>query len=126
MFRNTLTFKFGKTIGLFYLICILSGIFTIVVEKIYYLLKQVEMPDYGLSFVVIILLNAFVILAANFFVVEIILFIIDCCRIKKILSSRPKIELSLLRLGFDYLLFSISILVPIGYMCAILPNIIHM
>ena len=80
------------------------------------------MPDYGLSYVVVILLNAFVILVANFFVIEIILFVINCFRIKKILNSE-KNELSLFRLIFEYFLFSISVLVPIGYICAILPNI---
>ena len=123
MIRNTLSFKFGKTIGLFYLICTAAGIFTVAAEKIYYLIKQAEMPGYGLSFVVIILLNAFVIFAAIFFIVEIILFIIDCCRIKKIINSSPD-ELSPLRRYFDYLLFSISIFVPVGYMYAILSNII--
>ena len=125
MFRNSLTFKFGKTIGLLYLFCIAAGIFSIAIEKIYYLLKHVEMPDYGLSFVIIILLNVFVILAANFFIVEIILFIIDCCRIKKIINCNKKAELNIFQQYFDYLLFLISILVPIAYMCAILPNIIR-
>ena len=39
MLRNTLTFRFGKTIGLFYLFCMAAGIFTIAAEKIYYLIK---------------------------------------------------------------------------------------
>ena len=125
MFRNSLTFKFGKTIGFFYLICAIAGIFTIALEKVYYLIKQTETPDYGLSFVIIIFLNAFVIFAVNFFVVEIILFIIDCCRIKKLINSNSKTELSLLQQSFDYLLFSISIFVPIGYICAILPYMIN-
>ncbi len=125
MFRNSLTFKFGKTIGFFYLICAIAGIFTIALEKVYYFIKQTVTPDYGLSFVIIIFLNAFVIFAVNFFVVEIILFIIDCFNIKKLISSSPKNGLSLLRQSFDYLLFSISIFVPIGYICAILPNIIN-
>ena len=121
--RNTLTFRFGKTIGLFYLFCMAAGIFTIAAEKIYYLIKQTEMPGYGLSFAVIIFLNAFVIFAAIFFIVEIILFIIDCFRIKKIVNGGLKNDSNPLYLCFDYLLFSISIFVPIAYMCAILPNI---
>ena len=67
-----------------------AGIFTIAAEKIYYLIKQAEMPGYGLSFAVIIFLNAFVIFAAIFFIVEIILFIIDCFRIKKIVNGGLK------------------------------------
>ncbi len=122
MFRNTLTFKFGKTLGIFYLTCAAACVLTIAAERIYYIIKQVPVPDYGLSYVVVILLNAFVILVANFFVIEIILFVINCFRIKKILNSE-KNELSLFRLIFEYFLFSISVLVPIGYICAILPNI---
>ena len=122
MFRNTLTFKFGKTLGIFYLICAAACLLTVAAERIYYLIKQVSTPDYGLFLVVVILLNAFVILVANFFVIEIILFVIDCFRIKKILNSE-KNELSRLRLIFEYFLFSISVLVPAGYICAILPNI---
>ena len=122
MFRNTLTFKFGKTLGIFYLSCAAACLLTIAAEKVYYLIKQVPVPDYGLLFVVVLLLNAFVILAANFFVLEIVLFIIDCFRIKKNLSCK-KNELSRLRLFFEYFLFSISILVPVSYICAIMPNI---
>ena len=122
MFRNTLTFKFGKFLGIFYLSCAAACLFTIAAEKIYYIIKQAPVPDYGLIFVVVILINAFVILAANFFVIEIILFVIDCFRIKKILNSKKE-ELSLLRQIFEYFLFSISVLVPVGYICAILPNI---
>lgn len=88
MLRNTLTFKFGKTIGLFYLICTAAGIFTITAEKIYYLIRHTQIPDYGLSFAVILLLNAFVIFVANFFAIEIILAVIDCFRIQKSLISQ--------------------------------------
>ena len=122
MLRNTLTFKFGKTIGLFYLICTAAGIFTITAEKIYYLIRHTQIPDYGLSFVVILLLNAFVIFVANFFAIEIILAVIDCFRIKKIINQ-SKSETNLPRQIYEYILFSISIIVPAGYICAILPNI---
>lgn len=72
MFRNTLTFKFGKTIGLFYLLCISAGIITIIAEKLYYAVQHTTPPDYGLAFAVIILLNAFVIIIINFLIIDMV------------------------------------------------------
>lgn len=87
MFRNTLTFKFGKTIGLLYLLSAVSGIITILAEKLFYVLKQAPEPSYGLFFVVVLLLNAGVILVANFFIIQIILFVIDCIKFKQIFGQ---------------------------------------
>ncbi len=122
MFRNTLTFKFGKTIGLFYLYCIAASILTIIAEKIYHLFSHTTPSSYGLFFAVVLLLNAFVIFAANFFIAEIILFIIDCFRIKTIMQT-PKIEKTKIKTIFDYFLFALSLLVPACYIIAIIPNI---
>ena len=122
MFRNTLTFKFGKTIGLFYLFCISASILTIIAEKIYHLILHTTTSSYGLFFAVVLLLNASVIFVANFFIAEFILFIIDCFRIKTI-KQLPKIETSKIKTIFEYFLFTLSLLVPLCYICAILPNI---
>lgn len=122
MFRNTLTFKFGKTIGLFYLLCISAGIITIIAEKLYYAINHVTPRDYGLAFAVIILMNVFVIIAANLFIIEVILIIIDCIRLKK-LAAIPKIEISLPKQIYEYLLFALSVIVPVCYAAAILTNI---
>lgn len=112
MFRNTLTFKFGKTIGLFYLLCISAGITTIIAEKLYYAMKHTTPPDYGLEFAVIILLNAFIIIIINFLIIEIILFIIDCFRFKKI-KNLPVVETSRAKQFYEYLLFILSIILPL-------------
>ncbi len=122
MFRNTLTFKFGKTIGLFYLFCISASILTIIAEKIYHLILHTTTSSYGLFFAVVLLLNASVIFVANFFIAEFILFIIDCFRIKTI-KQLPNIETSKIKTIFEYILFTLSLLVPLCYICAILPNI---
>lgn len=122
MFRNTLTFKFGKTIGLFYLFCISASILTIIAEKIYHLILHTTTSSYGLFFAVVLLLNASVIFVANFFIAEFILFIIDCFRIKTI-KQLPNIETSKIKTIFEYFLFTLSLLVPLCYICAILPNI---
>ena len=111
MFQNTLTFKFGKTIGLFFLFCIAAGVITIIAEKLYYALQHSSPPDYGLAFAVIILLNVFVILTTNFFIVEIILFIVDCLRLKKIKNLQTA-KLPLAKQIYEYLLFVLSITVP--------------
>ena len=122
MFRNTLTFKFGKTFGLFYLFCISASILTIIAEKIYHLILHTTTSSYGLFFAVVLLLNASVIFVANFFIAEFILFIIDCFRIKTI-KQLPNIETSKIKTIFEYFLFTLSLLVPLCYICAILPNI---
>ena len=122
MFRNTLTFKFGKTIGLFYLFCISASILTIIAEKIYHLILHTTTSSYGLFFAVVLLLNASVIFVADFFIAEFILFIIDCFRIKTI-KQLPNIETSKIKTIFEYFLFTLSLLVPLCYICAILPNI---
>ena len=122
MFRNTLTFKFGKTTGLFYLFCISASILTIIAEKIYHLILHTSASSYGLFFAVVLLLNASVIFVANFFIAEIILCIIDCFRIKTI-KQLSKIEKSKIKTIFEYFLFTLSLLVPLCYICAILPNI---
>ncbi len=122
MFCNTLTFKFGKTIGLLYLLSAVSGIITILAEKLFYVLKHAPVPSYGLFFVVVLLLNAGVILVANFFIIQIILFVIDCIKLKKILGQ-PQKECPLSKEIFEYVLFALSLIVPIGYLAAILPNI---
>lgn len=113
MFRNTLTFKFGKTIGLLYLLSIAAGLFTIIAEKIFYAIKHTPVPSYGLFFVVIILLNAAIILVINFVAAEIILFIIDCFRMKKIMKL-PVTELPLSKQIYEYILFFLSLAVPIA------------
>lgn len=111
MFRNTLTFKFGKTIGLFYLLCIAVCIFTIIAEKLYYAIQNLTPPSHGLFFVVIILLNVFVILTTNFLIIEFILLIIDCFRLKKI-KNLPVIQTPLPQKIFECILFILSIIVP--------------
>lgn len=115
MFRNTLTFKFGKTIGLFYLLCISAGIITIIAEKLYYAVQHTPPPDYGLAFAVIILLNAFVIIIINFLIIEIILFIIDCIRFKKI-TEMPAENITLPKQIFEYFLFALSIIAPVLFL----------
>ena len=122
MFRNTLTFKFGKTTGLFYLFCIVASLFTIIAEKIYHLISHTNSSSYGLFYAVVLLLNAFVIFVTNFFIGEIILFLIDCFRIKKV-KQLPKLETSKIKTTFEYFLFTLSLLVPLCYICAIIPNI---
>lgn len=122
MFRNTLTFKFGKTIGLFYLLCIAAGTITILAEKLYYAIKHITPPDYGLFFAVVLLMNAAVILIANFFFIQIILFLIDCVRLKKIIKM-PAVNTPMPKQIYEYFLFALSVIIPIGYIAAILPNI---
>ncbi len=122
MFRNTLTFKFGKMVGIFYLFCISASILTITAEKIYHLFSNTTTSSYGLFFAVVLLLNAFVIFVANFFIAEIILFIIDCFKIKSIIQI-PKIETTKIKTIFDYCLFTLSLLVPACYIIAIVPNL---